>query len=415
MANRFDQIPLQLGQAKSTNKLKISKLMHLLDDHPYKESVQKTFKTDEKGDEFIFVDHIDTVFKHISLILSQFKRFNVKAYIKDISLLEHPKKVDGISGWPIRFNFAEYINQEGEVKKDLNAFAIHESKNAFLGQYDMTKYANRLYKDEHWELARYNIEYFRKLAQTSKRINKLRSYRLIENKNELFVRGITSINQYNEYGVDFTFVVAMLIFYQMTKDQPGNEYAISSAGISASKLEIIVSDRFPKDAGEFGRISSSTIVSTNDLGNASLKFLNIVKVGIKASNGVYLFPDSKKDHKNYLTVTHSTKIDKALENLKETSAILRSSDSFIEDLQQVKVIRTPDELRSRILYRLENRNSLFRNVETVKDLFKPKISNDISNFAKLLDMCRKAEELEIDYDLKDKLRYIISDIILNKK
>lgn len=47
--------------------------------------------------------------------------------------------------------------------------------------------------------------------------------------------------------------------------------------------------------------------------------------------------------------------------------------------------------------------------------FKPKISNDISNFAKLLDMCRKAEELEIDYDLKDKLRYIISDIILNKK
>jgi hypothetical protein len=34
---------------------------------------------------------------------------------------------------------------------------------------------------------------------------------------------------------------------------------------------------------------------------------------------------------------------------------------------------------------------------------------------KLLEMCNKAEELDIDYDLKEKLRYIISDIILNKK
>ena len=30
-------------------------------------------------------------------------------------------------------------------------------------------------------------------------------------------------------------------------------------------------------------------------------------------------------------------------------------------------------------------------------------------------MCNKAEELDIEYDLKDKLRYIISDIILYGK
>lgn len=51
----------------------------------------------------------------------------------------------------------------------------------------------------------------------------------------------------------------------------------------------------------------------------------------------------------------------------------------------------------------------------VKDLFSKGISNTIENFATLLEMCRKAKELDIDYDLKDKLRYIISEIILNKK
>ena len=44
--------------------------------------------------------------------------------------------------------------------------------------------------------------------------------------------------------------------------------------------------------------------------------------------------------------------------------------------------------------------------------FKTKIDNDISHFSQLLQMCNKAEELDIDYDLKDKLRYLISDIIL---
>jgi hypothetical protein len=40
---------------------------------------------------------------------------------------------------------------------------------------------------------------------------------------------------------------------------------------------------------------------------------------------------------------------------------------------------------------------------------------EISGFAKLLEMCNKAEVLDIDYDLKEKLKYIISDIILSGK
>lgn len=388
--------------------------MTLLDNHPYKENIAKAFKTEEILDEYISIDYIDVVHNKIVSILSDFKRFGIKAYIKDVSLIEHGLPVDGISGVPIKFVFENYEYNSDKLN-DLEAFAIHDAKNSFLGQYDMTKYANRLYKDHFYDLARHNIEHFKNLAAASPAEDKLRSYRLVEHQREVFVRGITSVNQYNEYGIDFAFVVGMLVFHSIMKENQGDAYGISSVALSASKLELIIADKYLKDAKGFGKVSSSTIISTNDLGSASLKFLNIVKVGIKDSKGFYIYPDPKKDYKNDLMVTHSTKVDNALVLIKGAKGIIRSSDEFIEELEKVKMISKPEELRSRIVFKLENKNSPFKTITSVKDLFSTVIANNIENFAKLLDMCRKAEELDIEYDLKDKLRYIISDIILNKK
>jgi hypothetical protein len=201
----------------------------------------------------------------------------------------------------------------------------------------------------------------------------------------------------------------------MMKDFPGDNYAISSAALSASKLEVIVESKILKEAEGFGKVSSSTVVSTNDLGNASFKFLNIVKVGIKESRGFYIFPDSKSDYKNELVIPHNTKADRVLAMVKDSKDVIHSTDDFIDELKKVKGIKTPDELRMQILLRLENSKTELKSMKNVKDLFSKSISNTIENFAKLLEMCRKAEELDIDYDLKDKLRYIISEIILNKK
>ena len=389
--------------------------MSLLESHPYRENVENAFNTNEIADEYIFIDNIELVYVKISSIINDFHRFNIKAHIKDISLIEHLTEVDGIAGTPVQFVFDEYVDEEGDVLSDLRAYAIHDAKNAFLNQYDMAKYANRLYKDHQYALVRHNIDHFKQLAASANNKNKYRSYRLLEHSGELFLRGITSTNQYNEYGVDFAFVTAILLFHTIMKERPGDAYSISSAAISASKLELIIVDKYLKEAKGFGKVSSTTIVTTNDLGNASFKFLNIVKVGIKDSRGFYIFPNSSKDYKNELTINHNTKVDNALLAVKDAKSILRSSEEFIEELESVKGISKPDELRARILFKLENKNSPFKGITTVKDLFKHAITNSLENFAKLLEMCRKAEELDIDYDLKDKLRYIISDIILNKK
>jgi hypothetical protein len=415
MSSKFDQSTLPLHAQESLNRLKVSKLMLLLEEHPYKANVEKAFNISDIEDEYIQIDNIDLVYLKIASILEKFKRFNIKARTRDISLVEHIEPLDEVPGLQVKFVFDKYVDQDGSQLDDLEAFAIHDAKATFLNQYDMAKYANRLYKDQHYDLIRQNIEYFRSLATKSKRKDKLRSYRLLEHKNELFVRGITSVDQYNEYGIDFAFVVGMLVFHGIMKDYPGDNYMISSAALSASKLHVIVQDKTMKVAKGFGKVSSSTVISTNDLGNASFKFLNIIKVGIQDSRGFYIFPSSKSEYKNQLLVTHSTKVDNALSAIKEHKSILRSSDEFIEELEKVKGLNTPNDLRTRILFKIESKNSPFKPISSLKDLFKPHITNNLENFARLLEMCRKAEELEITYDLKDKLRVIISDIIFHNK
>jgi len=99
----------------------------------------------------------------------------------------------------------------------------------------------------------------------------------------------------------------------------------------------------------------------------------------------------------------------------EVGKMLIDTDDFISELAEVKRIKISDELRAHIERKIIHPNSPFKDLHSLRDIFKPKISNEITGFMKLLEMCNKAEELDIDYDLKEKLRYIISDIILNKK
>lgn len=74
-----------------------------------------------------------------------------------------------------------------------------------------------------------------------------------------------------------------------------------------------------------------------------------------------------------------------------------------------------DELRAKIEERVTNRNSPFTNITQLVDLFKKEKVGHVDNLTSLLRLCGKAEMLDIDFDLKFKLRYIISNVLLYGK
>lgn len=411
---RFIQKKIDFKEEVSTGQLKVSTLVSLLKDHPYFKEVTTTFHVQEIAEEVIVIDHIDVVFRRIKFLNENFKKFNIVAYAKDITITQNASPISDIADPnPFVFNFENAVDSDGVIN-EYSGFALYNSKNAFLDEYDMAKYANRLYKEGLGNLANHNLQALKVLAATEPRFNKRKSYRLVESDGDLFVRAITSTNRYYEYGVDFTFVVTMLMLHREMKRNEGNNYEISSAAVSESKLELIISEKYTVDANEFGQVSSALVVSTNDIGLASLNFTNIIRVGITKVHGVFLFPKPEHTVENKVVMAHSTSLDHVLRKLHDVMGIVGNAIDLVAQLKEVKGIKTPDELRSQIHMRLSSPQSAFRNIQSLKDLFKMPIENEIKSFVKLLDMCNKAEELDIDYDLKDKLRYIISDIILAK-
>jgi hypothetical protein len=382
-----------------------------MQNHPYKNEMFKVFDIDNIKDEYINIDFVDTVYKRVKHFNDKYKRSLIRAQIKDINVFEEDIIIDGKKRKEIVFHFDEYVVID-EVHQNLKTVARYDSKNTYLDEYVMTKYANSLFNKGLSDLARQNIQYFKDLATSSDNYNKHRSYRLVESDGITYLRGITSIDKYYEYGVDFTFVISMLIFHGFMKKNKGVEYKITSAHISESKFEVIVTEKLKKAAGEFGKVSTAVKVATNDLGQGSLNFLNIINVGKTNKNGFYLYPKQNPFESNRVNISHTTKPENVANILKNMDHVLNNSDRFIKELLEVKTIKTPDELRVKIQAKIDNPRSSFSTIKGLPDIFKRKIDNDITNFSKLIEMCNKAEELEFEFDLKDKLRYIISDIIL---
>lgn len=409
MEDKFKQKQIQLDASYSSGKIKIEKLCSLIENHPYKENIYRTFDIDNIKNEYIAIDFVDLVYNKVNYFITNYHRYKVLAETKNINVYED--FVEDNNDTNIVFDFEEYIDID-EVKENLKAIAIYDSKNTFLDEYVMTKYANNLFKIGQSALANYNVQYFKEMAKNNDDYNKEKSYRLVDHYNVTYLRGITS-TRYYEYGIDFTFVVGVLSLYKNMKTNPGIEYNIKSSAISESKLEMIVSEKYTKDAGKFGEVSTAVKIATNDLGTGSLNFTNVINVMQKDSTGFYLIP--KKDsivENNSLAINHNTKPENVFAALEKMDGILNTTDSFIEELNSVKTIKTPDELRVKILAKIQSPRSSFKSIKKLSDIFGRKIDNEVSNFRKLLEMCNKAEELNIDYDLKDKLRYIISDIIL---
>ncbi|WP_138434173.1 hypothetical protein [Winogradskyella algicola] len=412
MVEKFKQKQLFLDPEKSSGKIKIEKLCALIENHPYKDDIYEVFNVESIKNNYISIDYVDLVYNRISSLLSNYKRYKIIAETKNIDVFE--EAVTDSNETNIVFNFEEYLDID-EVKGDLKAIAIYDSKNTFLDEYVMTKYANNLFKIGQPGLANYNVQYFKQMAESNDSHNKEKSYRLVDFDGTTYVRGITSLRYY-EYGIDFTFVVGMLSLYKNIQDNPGVEYEIRSVAISESKLEIIAAEKFAKKADSFGYISSAVRITTNDLGTGSLNFVNIINVLQKDSTGFYLIPKKNSMVENSsLVINHNTKPENVFESIKGIDGILNTTDNFIEELKSVKTINTPDELRVKILSKIQAPRSSFKSIKKLSDIFNRKIDNEVGNFKKLLEMCNKAEELDIEYDLKDKLRYIISDIILYGK
>jgi len=73
---------------------------------------------------------------------------------------------------------------------------------------------------------------------------------------------------------------------------------------------------------------------------------------------------------------------------------------------------TPDELRAKIEEKIISNRLPFKDIRGLKDLFTRENVGHIDNVSALPKLCGRAELIGMGYDVKFKLRCLISDVLL---
>ena len=143
MSDRFKQ-RLVYFDKNSTGSISVSQLLELVSGHPYEEQIKKSFNTDKIIKERIVVENIDKMYSRLKSIKQNYHCYALRAYSKDVFFSRGEMRVDGIGNVnPLIFNFTEYIDGDGELLQNFNAYAIYDSKSRYFEDFSMSKYAIR--------------------------------------------------------------------------------------------------------------------------------------------------------------------------------------------------------------------------------------------------------------------------------
>ena len=412
----------------SQNRIKTEKLLSLITDDEHKKAIIKHFKVGM--DEYIQIGNIDLVYKYVEHVHNKYEYVNLwtsnnhaEAYFRlPNDDAEKPEKPE------LFFKFDFLHDDDGVVHDNFDAQVQYDASSMFYNDRELSKYINYLKSKDNKTLSSLadrnilindvNSSWKRQYERNPKSIQERKFRFLKDDKDEYFLRSITS-DRYKEYGVAFSFVISMLSLYKIMEKDKGLNLNISSLSINESKIDMLISSGNPVFVEEINQfISSSILIKNNDLGDRSLSFTHSLKLTPLQNdeNKIYLFPKFKENEIKYkVSISHTAGIDKVLLTFDNISSVLYSVDDYVKDFKGIAKTHSPDELRAKIEEKIVNNNSPFKGVEKLKDLFQRSTSQHIDNLAKLLEICQKAEMIDMDYDLKFKLRYLISNVLLYGK
>lgn len=405
---RFD-----IKREESSNKINSDELLDLITNQDLKQLLINKYGLEKNI--VINIDGVDLLFKYIKKYISRFELIRLEVEEDNVtSYIEFDKHTTN----PIyKFNIKNGI-EEDVVYENLDVIAIYDSVNLFYKDRDLTQYIKSLkkYPSNSGLLESLNNSwknYF--LADPS--IIKKRLFRIIKNKDQYYLKSINSTS-YREYGIKESFVITILELFRLKNKSSDFNFYIASVLLSESEIDLIITKKKSMKIGEIGILKNSISIRNNDKGNTSFGVHNTLEFYANKSieNKVFLYPKNDLESiKNSNHANHTVSPDKFVSIHTEISTLLGQSNEFKADYHFLKDSANYDELRHKIEEKIISRNSIFKDLTDLKDLFSRKNAGHIDNLANLISLCGKAEMLDLDYDIKTKLRYIISNVLLYGK
>lgn len=402
-----------LIKEESSNQIYSNELLDLITNQELKELLKSNYDLDKNI--LIKIDGVDLLLKHIKYYTNRFELIRLEVEEDKVtSYIEFDKNTNE----PIfKFNIISGT-EEDVIYEDLDVIAIYDSVNLFYKDRNLTQYVKSLkkYPSNSGLLEALNTSW-KNYFLTNPSIIKKKLFRIIKSKDKHYLKSINSTS-YREYGIKESFVITILELFRLKNKSSDFDFYISSVLLSESEIDLIITKKKSIEIGDIGFFKNSISIRNNDKGNTSFGVYNTLEFYTNKSieNKVFLYPKNDiKSIKNSFKADHTVLPNKFVSIHSEISTLLDQGNEFNADYHFLKDSVNYDELRHKIEEKIISRNSVFKDISDLIDLFSRKKAGYIDNLSNLISLCGKAEMLDLDYDIKSKLRYIISNVLLYGK
>jgi len=385
-------------------------LLNLIDNVELKEIITNKYGIDKSYS--IEIEKIGFVFNQIKKYSTKFELIRLQAKESDVTC---ELEIDPKSKEP-HYIFNINNGYEDNVLFDsIKATAIYDSVNLFYKNKSLTQYVKSLQKNPSKKslLTDLNSSWSNYYVN-NKNFVKTKLFRILKADENYYLKSINS-TAYKEYGIAESFVMAVLELWKFKKSNQDADFYISSVSIGEAKLDLIVTRKKTIKLGVVGFLRSSISIRNEDQGNTSFGVHNTLEFYSNANttDKIYLFPNQDQNHiKNSVVSTHIVSPQTFVDTFSSISNLFEIGDQIKQDFYFYNEAKNYDELRFKIESRLITNNSPFKGIKQLKELFSKEKTGHIENLETLLKICAKADSIEMDYDVKFKLRYLISNVLL---
>lgn len=400
-----------IANTKSIDAIYSNDLLSLIKDSELKEFIINKYNLEKNIK--IEIEKIDVIYEQIKIYTNHFEliRLNVDEN-KAKTVLEINKEKNAPDYF---FVIDEGVDEDDLIHENIKAAAIYDSLNLFYKNRSLTQYVKSLKKGNKKStlLDDLNNSWDNFFTNNPKEI-KTKKFRLLKNNEQYYLKSINT-DFYKEYGVAVSFVFTVFELFKIKTNKPNTKFTISSIYLSESKIDLIITLDKKIQLENYGFIKPSISIRNEDQGNTSLGVYSTLEFisNNSKNNKIYLYPKKDDDKIRYnKTINHTVNKESLASLFSSISELFDHIDNFKNDFSFYNKTKNYDELRHKIAERIFTKNSVFKDVKELKDLFSKEKTGHIENLIALLNICEKAELIDMDFDLKFKLRYLISNVLL---
>jgi len=386
----------------------------------FKNELINLFQINEEEVEVLQIGNSKFLIDSLLLLDSQCEKVDIKAKVKDIQLkkmLQDEKAIFEV----FKIKDADLIRKN---KSDLlEVETAYSAKQDILDYYNFSKFANYCRDLEYEDLIDTIKKYLKRKNTENKEEKSLRLlYKNDENK--FYLRAVTSVGNYRDFGLNFSVFVALIALSKYVKETK-NEIYIDNYIVDDSNIYVSFSLSDEKIINKNLSLSFNLILENDEIKRNAVSFNGVFKLkyneGSKQSE-IYIKPKGvKKEDISYpvdlLTYKHTGNTKNVFEKIKGLPNLI---DFFItqvsEDATKISEIKNFKD----VIQHLANKIKSARNVEYQKyknTIFNKLMKITVDNTFNLFEIFREIEELFENDDVvsRDYWREKLYESLIEKK